>query len=300
MQWNALVPLLAVVLAACMATQAFAFQLTRPPSVTSSPRPRTSPLHQSSNPFNPPGSAAVSSTLISQLAVIALKLRLEEQLNVSCDVTSSPADLLTRGVVGPVSVKGKAWRSGLGLTCRAIEATVDTCELDLKLVLQKQKLVLKTPAMGSAMVALNSQDFANFITHPLMTPPSFKEVSEAASVIEFLREDTLVNPSTGTVTFSIRYAEVKWMCQLERGPSDKRALVKVAFVEQENRPEGVEENISTLTEVLSRFFNELVFELDGTYLSFRDMMVTDKGADASVMLALNIKVRKFPSPGLEF
>ena len=44
----------------------------------------------------------------------------------------------------------------------------------------------------------------------------------------------------------------------------------------------------------------MVFELDGTYLSFRDMMVTDKGEAPSVMLALNIKVRKLPSPGIDF
>jgi hypothetical protein len=30
------------------------------------------------------------------------------------------------------------------------------------------------------------------------------------------------------------------------------------------------------------------------------MMVTGKGKEPTVMFSLNIKVRKFPSPGLEF
>ena len=54
------------------------------------------------------------------------------------------------------------------------------------------------------------------------------------------------------------------------------------------------------TKVTSKFFNEMVFELDGTFLSFGDMMMTNKGKEPSVMLALSILVRKFPSPGLEF
>ena len=45
---------------------------------------------------------------------------------------------------------------------------------------------------------------------------------------------------------------------------------------------------------------EPVVELDGTFLSFGDMMMTNKGKEPSVMLALSILVRKFPSPGLEF
>ena len=53
---------------------------------------------------------------------------------------------------------------------------------------------------------------------------------------------------------------------------------------------------------LGRDFNEMVFELDGTFLSFKDMMVTPPamGSSPSVMLALNIRVVTFPSPGVDF
>lgn len=86
----------------------------------------------------------VTSTLISQLAQAALKRRLQAQTRVACDVTANSSSLF-KGKVGPVTVKGKGWQSPLGLTCRALEATVETCELDMARVLSSQKLVLTTP-----------------------------------------------------------------------------------------------------------------------------------------------------------
>lgn len=90
-------------------------------------------------------SSQVTGGLISNLAEVALKLRLASQTGVKCDVTADSANLLLRGRVGPVTVKGRGWQSRLGLTCRAIEATVDTCDLDMGRVLSNQKLVLTTP-----------------------------------------------------------------------------------------------------------------------------------------------------------
>lgn len=90
-------------------------------------------------------SGGVTSGLISNLAVIALKLRLQHQTHISCDVTASSSNVLLRGQVGPVTVKGRGWQSRLGLSCRAIEATVDACDLDMGRILGNRKLVLTTP-----------------------------------------------------------------------------------------------------------------------------------------------------------
>ncbi|GAX10354.1 hypothetical protein FisN_3Lh564 [Fistulifera solaris] len=229
-------------------------------------------------------SGGVSSTLISQLAVLALKLRLKAQTDVTCDVTSRSADLLLRGRVGPVTVKGKGWQSGLGLTCRAIEATVDSCELDVPRLLSDQKLRLLQPAVGKAMVALNAHDFSNFITHPLM---------KTLGDLQFVREGTSIDATSGTVTFHVLKASQTFRCVLQRADNEQRRA----------RIEVQGDDIDTALEIsqsLSDFFNDLVFELDGTFLSFRDMMVTGKGGAPSVMLALSIKVHKFPSAGLQF
>jgi hypothetical protein len=90
-------------------------------------------------------SGGVTSGLISSLAVVALKLRLQDQTHVSCDVTASSSNVLLRGQVGPVTVKGRGWQSRLGLSCRAIEATVDACDLDMGRIIANRKLVLTTP-----------------------------------------------------------------------------------------------------------------------------------------------------------
>jgi hypothetical protein len=89
-------------------------------------------------------STSVTSTLISNLACMALKRRLKDQTHVSCDLVADSNALLF-GRVGPVTVKGRGWQSSLGLTCRAIEATVDECKLDMARVITNQKLVLTTP-----------------------------------------------------------------------------------------------------------------------------------------------------------
>ena len=270
-------------------------------SMVSSSRPSSTFKNsfRAPNPLASSGPASgldITGGLISQLAVIALKLRLADHTDVSCDVSCRSSDLMLRGRVGPVTVKGRGWKSGLGLTCRAIEATVDACELDPGRILSNRKLVLTTPAKGKAMVALTSEDFGSFITHPLLQPPG---LMQSGASIEFLREGTFVDPA-GTVTFFAKCLDSKWECVLKRGTENTlRAVVEVTPV----NPEPTLDSVATareLTEILSRFFNEMVFELDGTFLSFRDMMVTSKSRTPSVMLSLNIVVRKFPSPGLAF
>lgn len=249
---------------------------------------------------SPPGAAVaedITSVLISQLAVVAIKSRLKEERRVSCDVSFSSYDLILRGQVGPVTVKGKDWRSGRGLTCRAIEATVERCELDTSKILASRKLLLTKPALGKAMVALNAQDFGNFITHPLLTKPP---LAGGTSPIEFIQAGTLVDPVTASVIFYARYAEYRWKCVLKRSQIAKKAAVCVSSAELDGVVPEQGAVADKLAEVLERFFNELVFDLDGTYLSFRDMMVTDKGEAPTVMLALSIKVKKLPSPGLDF
>lgn len=94
-----------------------------------------------------PDTNQLSSTLISNLAEVALKARLGDQSTVQVDVAANPTDLIFQGKVGPVSVVGRSWKSKLGLTCRAIEATVDSCLLDVGKILSQRKLRLITPGM---------------------------------------------------------------------------------------------------------------------------------------------------------
>ena len=248
--------------------------------------------------FTPPVSPLdVSGSFISNLAEIAIKLRLADQTLVRCEVMSTSTDKLLGGKIGigPVSVKGRGWRSGRGLTCRVIEATVQTCELDVGHIIVNQKLVLTRPAEGKCMIALDENDFVNFITHPLMRQPTVANGGE----LKFLKEKANVNVELSHIVFYVEFRGHKWECILERSMSTHGTAQVTA------RPvspiyDSPNEDVTELSSVLTKFFNELTYELDGTFLSYRDMMVTDKGSAPSVMLALNILVRKFPSPGIDF
>jgi len=245
------------------------------------------------------GGGGVTSSLISNLAVVALKLRLADQTGVKCDVTGSTTDLLMKGMVGPVTVRGRGWSSQLGLTCRAIDATVHQCYLDMGSVVSRQKLVLTTPAKGDALIALNDADFANFIKHPLMEPPALS----SGQAFHFIKEEVSIDTSNGgTVTFFGEYMDQRWKCILRRGGQNggQGAVVSVVPATSEGSADGHADVSAELSEVISEFFNEMVFKLDGTYLSFQDMMVTSKGGTPSIMLALSITVKKFPSAGLAF
>jgi hypothetical protein len=240
------------------------------------------------------------------LAIYAIKRRLKEERTVNCDVNFSSSNLLWNGRVGPVTVSGKDWCSYRGLSCRAIEATVEQCELDAKMIISNRKLLLTTPAMGKALVALTAKDFGNFITHPLMKASSSFIDSGAESSIEFHKDGTTIDPTTSEVIFTCTFLGVRWRCSLQRSSITKKATISTCPINEydatsaDNELMVKESSKQTLQEYLERFFNEMVFELDGTYLTYRDMMVTDKGGIPSVMIALNIKVRKLPSPGMDF
>jgi hypothetical protein len=237
----------------------------------------------------------ISSSLISQLAVVALKLRLADHQGVFCDVSANPTDLLFHGRAGPITVKGRGWKSGLGLTCRSIEATVSKCELDLRKMLELRKLRLVRPAEGKATIALNGKDFSNFITHPFIRPPV---VGEAEARLQFLPDEAVINSQSRTVSFFASYNNRRWRCILSRGSNSRsRAIVDVVPSEELSM---VEDERKAISVSLTNFFNDLVFELDGTYLAFSDMMIPTTASAPSVMLSLNIRVRKFPSAGLEF
>ena len=245
----------------------------------------------------------VTSTVISQLAVAALKLRLAESSSVVCDVTASSSKLLLQGRVGPITVKGKRWASPLGLTCRAIEASVSICYLDVSAIVARRKLVLIEPAKGDAMVAFNAHDFGNFITHPLLKPPP---VSEGNSIIFQKDGVQIVSPSLdgltlgGYIIFYIFCLGKRWQCRLQRGGLINQSQSRVHVVvepavatTQEIHPE------TEIAYILTNFFNTLVFNLDGTYLTIKDLMINVKGTVPTILLSLHITVKKFPSYRLQ-
>ena len=264
------------------------------------------------------------SSLISNLAVIALKLRLAKNSGVMCETNASSSNIILTGIIKNITVKGKGWESPLGLTCRAIEANVDKCAIDINSVIKNRKLRLTDPAIGKAMIALDTADFRNFITHPLFEAqsPSLSGKGDDG-LFEFLTEgiEIMSSPTDkdagGVVVFYGNCLGKKWRCELRRGPGNSvpsnRAVVEVTPVSSSLYESGLEhEESRQLSVLISNFFNALVFELDGTYLSFKDLIIhtpsenrktNDLSAHAGkshVLIALAIKVKKLPSSGTPF
>jgi hypothetical protein len=159
-------------------------------------------------------------------------------------------------------------------------------------------------AEGQAMVALNALDFGSFITHPLMRPPELPDnLVDSNNKLEFVKEDVSIDASSGTVTFYGKYVDRLWRFTLERGTEEgRRGVVTVSHNNPSESSEVDLESVAMeLTRATSNFFSDMVFELDGTFLTFSDMMLTDKGKkEPIIMLSLGILVKKFPSPGLDF
>jgi hypothetical protein len=245
------------------------------------------------------GSNELTSSLISELAKVALQLRLHSHAGVACDVTADPARFLSTGSIGPVTVKGKGWGSSLGLTCRAIEATVETCYLDFGRVMKDRKLKLTTPAKGKAMIAMTGNDFGNFVKHPFFMEQVPKTLDDHP--FDIMKDNVVVDSTTGSVFFQGTVKDVTYECKLSRGDQKTGAQVHVRALE--SNQDGESETIANdLTIKLTAFFTNLVFELDGTFLQFQDMMITKPRSDKepNLLLSLSITVHKFPSPGVNF
>lgn len=245
--------------------------------------------------------ASPSSSIISTLAECALQLRLRSHSGVSCQVSADPTRMLVSGSVGPVTVTGRSWTSPLGLTCRAIEATVESCQLDLMKALRDRKLRLTVPAKGKALVAFNSQDFGNFITYPLLKSQISKRIM---TDFQFLKENISIDAMSNHVTFYGKsYDGALYKCLLSRSAAG--ASVQVHPMSSSQDSSGNTATMShKLAKNLTRFFNQLVLELDGTYLNFQDFRINASrasGSDTStLLLALSIEVHKLPSRGSAF
>jgi len=181
---------------------------------------------------------------------------------------------------------------------------------------RKRKLVLLKPALGKAMVALDGVDFRNLLVHPLFRAQAPRLVQGDGGEFEFLKERVdIMSPRGGgeekVVEFYGSCLGERWRCELRRqsgggdeSESSNRVVVDVTHVPTASsslsgvrHPEQIAGELSVL---LSDFFNALVFELDGTYLSFKDMVVhtsPTRKDKSHVLIAFDIKVRKFPSAG---
>lgn len=251
-------------------------------------------------PQIPSLAGSVTSSLISNLAIEALKRRLSKEANIECNVNAEPTELI-KGRIGPVNVKGRRWRSPLGLSCRMIEAEVGNCMINLASAIQNQKLRLTVPARGTAMVSFDATDFGNFLIHPLIIAPSHRHEGKGHKV-RFLQGNTIIDAKSSSVTFFIEYLEKSWKCVLTNPSQSTNAQIQV-FLSNGRDNISEEEKLLEfgLSNTITNFFNNMIIDLSGTYVSFNGMSVNEnERVSPTVLIGLNILVKKFPSRKLAF
>jgi len=82
-------------------------------------------------------------------------------------IDAEPGRLVT-GTLDGVVVKGVAWQSPLNLSARLLEVQVGSSQVDIPRTLQTRNIQLRNVPSGAGRVRFTTEDFKNFLDHPLM------------------------------------------------------------------------------------------------------------------------------------
>jgi len=116
------------------------------------------------------------------------------------------------------------------------------------------------------MIALNAFDFGNFITHPLMQLPAIPTggTNDEDSMLVFHKEGASIDAASGAVIFYGTYLNEKWRFELRRGGNGQQAMITTRPMSSLSTMNLDGARIAaSLTQVTSKFFNEMVFSWMG-------------------------------------
>ena len=263
-------------------------------------------------PFAPPDP---SGDLLSGAASFALRSYLVECGSVDVAVDANAATLLA-GTVSRVDITGTNWRSRRELTCRSLRMSVGEAALDPGALVADGVIKLRRPSRGDAEIVFTDADFANFLAHPLVTAAARETRGATASgdALRFARDSNPRAETTpdGAVAF---FGDVRGAPRLgdRDSPNAERESVRVRY---EMRPSNVQGKVDVVAtsvadgtndasasravgidlaaaaEDVAYFFENLVVDLSGARLSYRNMRVRE----GVVTLDLDLEVVGFPPP----
>ena len=258
-------------------------------------------------PFAPPDP---SGDLLSGAASFALRSYLVECGSVDVAVDANAGTLLA-GTVSRVDITGTNWRSRKDLTCRSLRMSVGEAVLDPGALVAERLIKLRRPSRGDAEIVFTDADFANFLAHPLVTAAaSERGATVSGRALRFARDSNPRAETTtdGAVAFfgdvsrenaaSTKSARVRY----EMRPVGERGKVAVIATRAtdtiESHTENTEEenegyvDLASAAADVAHFFENLVVDLSGARLSYRNMRVS-RGV---VTLDLDLEVVGFPPP----
>lgn len=268
------------------------------------------------------------SALLSTVATLVLQARLREAGSIDVCVDATPTSLLSGGVDG-VRVRGRGWCTPLRLSCSALDMDVGATAIDPSALLTQRKIVLKRPALGRAQIHFRDADWDSFLVHPLMDSAIDARRATAAAaapaVVSFARARSRIRPpsassQSGAVEFTLMWGGEALRARLTQSVADgqvsviARPLTTRNDVDAATKGSGGEQMAKASADAaaawLAGLFAALVIDLDGCELSFRRLKVVTSAAPsgdtaaasaaAELSLNLDVCVRSFPSPAINF
>jgi hypothetical protein len=158
-------------------------------------------------------------------------------------------------------------------------------------------ITFRNPARGRAVLSLTARDFSNFLVHPLLGVAPLP-----SGAFTFERDYCTLDPARAAVYFSGVWHGEHVIVEARQPVPFGRIEVAVADAPRLT-PRGAE----TLSADMTRYFNEVVLEMDGTFLSFSDMRVGGGGGGGSddvyggggeptIQVTVDLTVHRVPNP----
>ena len=256
-------------------------------------------------PFAPPDPG----DLLSGAASFALRSYLVECGSVDVAVDANAATLLA-GVVSRVDITGTNWRSRKELTCRSLRMSVGEAALDPGALVAERLIKLRRPSRGDAEIVFTAEDFANFLAHPLVTAAAQERGATASGEpMRFARDANARAETTpdGAVAFfgDVYHVAAKdakresARVRYEMRPANARGKVAVVATSVTDATDATDDasssfavDLAAAAEDVAFFFENLVVDLSGARLSYRNMRVRE----GVVTLDLDLEVVGFPPP----
>ena len=258
-------------------------------------------------------------SLLSSVASLVLRSRLQRMESVDVDVQAAPGSLLS-GCVDAVTVSGRGWCTPLNLSCASLRVTVGRTAIDLGGLVSTRQILLQQPAIGDAQMAFSAPDWANFLKHPLMRESVAAQIRKTGLSlrhgVSFARSSARIvrgrlEGDRGGVEFTLDWDARPMIARLGLASSGKVVVDAHYYASTPSAAPQIVNAESTSEEQaasvwLASLFQTLLIDLDGCELRFRSLCVRMPRAReaastrAELCLDLDVRVRSFPSLDINF
>lgn len=242
---------------------------------------------------------SIASMLIENLALIVLKSRLSKYRQVEVTVDASDLDVL-RGKVNGCTVRGTDWASPMSLTSRFLHFSLGQASIDYGALMMERRIELLNPKPeGKAIISFNSDDFGNFLKHPLFRAAAKNSVQNGP----FQFHGSSVKLKDDSVVFSGSWSNETYdVCLMPnyKDQEEEMSWGSEPRVKLSAKGRGSEENNELVSLELSKFFIDLCMDLQGIQIRFSSLDIIKRGQDLLLEMKLTTKLINVPPLDVKF